>query len=585
LPEYNNPQQEPGMERRLLLVFALTFLVIILFQPLLKKYLPQSAVPAPEPPAAAQPSAQTAASSVPQASVAVTGVGKQASAEAETVVENELYRVTFTNRGGLVKSWVLKTYFDERGKPLELVSNAAQNYGYPMSLWTYDEAQRNKINSALYVLASDHPVKVERIGGVLTAPAEVTFEYADQDVAVRKTFGFDHSYLVHLETSVISKGSQVTALPMWPAGFGDQSSPSSYAASRIEHQYNDKTERLDIKKISGGATVQGPFNWAGVVDQYFAAVFLPDDIQNAAMVTLRHQVDVPRDARSPKPGETIKADVLGVGVGSLRGPSVERLYVGPKSLGVLESVAVPTLTGAPPDLRGLINFGFFGVIARPLFLWLKWTYGWIHNWGWAIAIQTLIINLALLPLRISSMKSALKMQKVAPQIKAIQEKYKKYSMRDPRKQEMNQEVSALYKAEGVNPVGGCLPMVIQMPFLFAYYSMLGAALDLRQAPWLWIRDLSSPDPWHLLPIGIIITMLLTQRMTPQPGMDPSQQKMMTFMMPLMLGVISWNLAAGLCLYWSEGNLIALAQQSVMNRTSLGREMREIALKRARKKEK
>jgi YidC/Oxa1 family membrane protein insertase len=576
LPEYNNPQQEPGMERRLLLVFALTFLVIILFQPLMKKYLPQSTAPAPEAPAAAQPSTQAVTSLAPQVSVPATGASKQASAEAETVVENDLYRVTFTNRGGLVKSWILKTYFDEHGNPLELVSKAAENYGYPMSLWTYDEAQRNKINSALYV-ASD--------SGKLNAPALVTFEYSDADVSVRKTLSFDHTYLVHLETSVVSKGSQVTAFPMWPAGFGDQSSPSSYAASRIEHQYNDKTERLDIKKISGGATLPGPFNWAGVVDQYFAAVFLPDDIQNAAMVTLRHQVDVPRDARNPKPGETTKADVLGVGVGNLRGASVERLYVGPKSLGVLESVPVPTLAGAPPDLRGLINFGFFGVIARPLFLWLKWTYGWIHNWGWAIVIQTLVINLALLPLRISSMKSALKMQKVAPQIKAIQEKYKKYSMRDPRKQEMNQEVSALYKVEGVNPVGGCLPMVIQMPFLFAYYSMLGAALDLRQAPWLWIRDLSSPDPWHLLPIGIIITMLLTQRMTPQPGMDPSQQKMMTLMMPLMLGVISWNLAAGLCLYWSEGNLIALAQQSVMNRTSLGREMREIALKRARKKEK
>jgi YidC/Oxa1 family membrane protein insertase len=576
LPEYNNPQQEPGMERRLLLVFALTFLVIILFQPLMKKYLPQSTAPAPEAPAAAQPSIQAATSLALPVSVPATGASKQALAEAETVVENDLYRVTFTNRGGLVKSWILKTYFDEHGNPLELVSKAAENYGYPMSLWTYDEAQRNKINSALYV-ASD--------SGKLNAPALVTFEYSDADVSVRKTLSFDHTYLVHLETSVVSKGSQVTAFPMWPAGFGDQSSPSSYAASRIEHQYNDKTERLDIKKISGGATLPGPFNWAGVVDQYFAAVFLPDDIQNAAMVTLRHQVDVPRDARNPKPGETTKADVLGVGVGNLRGASVERLYVGPKSLGVLESVPVPTLAGAPPDLRGLINFGFFGVIARPLFLWLKWTYGWIHNWGWAIVIQTLVINLALLPLRISSMKSALKMQKVAPQIKAIQEKYKKYSMRDPRKQEMNQEVSALYKAEGVNPVGGCLPMVIQMPFLFAYYSMLGAALDLRQAPWLWIRDLSSPDPWHLLPIGIIITMLLTQRMTPQPGMDPSQQKMMTLMMPLMLGVISWNLAAGLCLYWSEGNLIALAQQSIMNRTSLGREMREIALKRARKKEK
>ena len=563
------------MERRLLLVFALTFLVIILFQPVLKKYFP-SAVPSPETPAAVQPPSQPAATSTPQIAVPATGVTKQASAEAETVVENDLYRVTFTNRGGLVKSWILKTYKDEHGNPLELVSKAAESYGYPMSLWTYDETQRNKLNSALYV-ASD--------SGKLTAPAKVTFEYSDADVSVSKTFSFDHTYVVHLETSVVSKGSQVSALPMWPAGFGDQSSLSSYAASRIEHQYGDKTERLDIKKISGGATLQGPFNWAGVVDQYFAAVFLPEDIQNAAMVTLRHQVDVPKDPRNPKPGETVKADVLGVGVGNLRGASVQRLYVGPKSLGVLESVPVPTMAGAPPDLRGLINFGFFGVIARPLFLWLKWTYGWVHNWGWAIAIQTLIINLALLPLRISSMKSALKMQKVAPQIKAIQEKYKKYSMRDPRKQEMNQEVSALYKAEGVNPVGGCLPMVIQMPFLFAYYSMLGAALDLRQAPWLWIRDLSSPDPWHLLPIGIIITMLLTQRMTPQPGMDPSQQKMMTFMMPLMLGVISWNLAAGLCLYWSEGNLIAIAQQSVMNRTSLGREMREIALKRARKKDK
>jgi YidC/Oxa1 family membrane protein insertase len=564
------------MERRLLLVFALTFLVIILFQPLLKKYMPQTVAPASVPPAQTQPAAQSSAAAAPQVMVPPAGAGKQAAAESETVIENDLYRVTFTNRGAQVKSWILKNYKDEHGNPLELVSQAAQTYGFPLSIWTYDETQRNKINSALYVASAS---------GKLSAPATLSFEYSDSEVAVRKTLSFDHDYVVHLETSVASKGSQVTAYPMWPAGFGDQSSLSSYAASRIEYQFNDKIQRQDIKKISGGATLPGPFNWAGVVDQYFAAVFLPDQIDNAVMVNLRHQIDVPKDPRNPKPGETIKADVLGVAVGNLHGPSIERLYVGPKSLGILESVAVPTLAGAPQDLRGLINFGFFGVIARPLFLWLKWTYGWVQNWGWAIVIQTLIINLALLPLRISSMKSALKMQKVQPQIKAIQEKYKKYSMRDPRKQEMNQEVSALYKAEGVNPVGGCLPMVIQMPFLFAYYSMLGAALDLRQAHWLWIHDLSSPDPWHLLPIGIIITMLLTQRMTPQPGMDASQQKMMTLMMPLMLGVISWNLAAGLCLYWSEGNLIALAQQAIMNRTSLGREMREMALKRARKKDK
>jgi YidC/Oxa1 family membrane protein insertase len=566
------------MERRLLLVFALTFLVIILFQPLLKKYLPQPAAPAPP---------QNAQSATPPLQPAApTGLGvpgptgsaaTQAASEKETVVENDLYRITLTNRGAQVKSWTLKKYDDDHGKPLELVSSAAERYGYPLSLWTYDETLRGKMNAALYVSSAS---------GNLSAPAQLTFEYADQDLAVRKTFRFDQTYVLHVETSVLQKGSLVAAFPVWPAGFGDQLSPASYAASRIEHQYSDKTERLDIKKVSGGATLPGPFNWAGVVDQYFAAVFLPDDPQSSSAVTLRNSIDVPKDWRNPKPQETIKTDVLGVGVGSLREPVSERLYVGPKSLGVLESVAVPTLVGAPQDLRALVNFGFFGVIARPLFLWLKWTFEKVvHNWGWAIAIQTLIINLALLPLRIASMKSALKMQKVAPQIKAIQEKYKKYSMRDPRKQEMQQEISALYKTEGVNPVGGCLPMIIQMPFLFAYYSMLGAALDLRHAPWLWIHDLSSPDPWHLLPIGIIITMLLTQRMTPQPGMDPAQQKMMTLMMPLMLGVISWNLAAGLCLYWSEGNLIAIAQQAVMNRTSLGREMREIALKRARKKEK
>ncbi|PYX17879.1 MAG: hypothetical protein DMG84_01985 [Acidobacteria bacterium] len=569
------------MERRLLLVFALTFLVIIAFQPLLRKYLPQT------PPPAAKTETQSPAPSAtggnpPPAVQAQRATPnsvptKQATAESETVIENDLYRITFSNRGGQVKSWVLKKYDDEHGNPLELINpSAAQKYGYPLSLWTYDETLRNKLNSALYVASQS---------GSLQAPAEIVFEYADQDVVVRKQFGFDHTYVMRVETSVQMKGNEVPAFPMWPAGFGDETSAASYHSSRVEYQYNNNTERVDIKKVSGGNTIRGPFNWAGVVDQYFAAVFLPDNPQNAALVTLRNPLDVAKDARNPNPQDTTKVDVLGAAVGNMSGPTIERAYVGPKSLGVLESVPVPTLAGAPQDLRALVNFGFFGVIARPLFLWLKWTYEFVHNWGWAIVIQTLIINLTLLPLRVSGMKSALKMQRVQPQMNSIKEKYKKYTMRDPRRQEMNQEIAALMKKEGVSPAGGCLPMIIQMPFLFAYYSMLGAALDLRHAHWLWIRDLSSPDPWHILPIGILITMFLTQRMTPQAGMDPSQQKMMNIMMPVMLGVISWNLAAGLCLYWAEGNLIAIAQQAIMNRTSLGREMREIALKRARKKEK
>ena len=567
------------MERRLLLVFALTFLVILVFQPLLKKYLPQPPTPQKQSetqPPPVQPSNPPLAVQA-QVPTPPAGVIKQASSEAETVIENDLYRITLTNRGGQVKSWVLKKFDDDDGKPLELVNKtAAPKFGYPLSLWAYDETLRNKLNSVLYSASGE---------GTQKAPAEITFEYADQDVAVRKTLRFDHTYVVRVEVSVVSKGSQVTALPMWPAGFGDETSIASYAATKIEYQNGSDVERLAVKKVGGGATVQGPLNWAGVSDQYFSAVFLPEDAQTAAIVTLHNQIDIPKDLQ--KPQDTVKVDVLGAAVGNLHGPTVGRLFVGPKILNVLESVPVAGMpSNVEPDLRQLVDFGWLGVISRPLFVWLRWTYEkMVGNWGWAIAIQTLIINLALMPLRISSMKSALKMQKIQPHMNSIKEKYKKYSLRDPRRQEMNTEIGALMKQEGVSPVGGCLPLLIQMPFLFAYYRMLGVAIDLRHAHWLWIRDLSSADPWHILPIAIIITMLFTQRMTPQAGMDPAQQKMMNLMMPLFLGVISWNLAAGLCLYWSEGNLIAIAQQAIMNKTKLGREMREMMLKRAKKKDK
>jgi YidC/Oxa1 family membrane protein insertase len=579
LPEFQNPQQEPGMERRLLLVFAITFLIILISQPLLKKYAPQPQESTPSRPQAAplNPAPPTQVSEQPALVVAPVGI-KQASAEAETVVENDLYRIRFSNRGGQAKSWVLKKYDDDNGNPLELVhSAAAEKYGYPLSLWSYQESLRNKLNLALYVGPDAHS---------LTVPAAITFEYSDSELSVRKTFHFDHSYLVTMEISVVYKGAVVAAFPMWPAGFGDEGNPAAYATSQVEYQNEGKIERLSIKKVSGGATLQGPFQWAGVTDRYFAAVFLPEDPAASALVTLNNPLEVPRNPQKPDSKDLIKVEVLGAAVGNLKGSTLQRMYVGPKDLKTLESIPVPTMASSePPDLRGLVDFGWLGLIARPLFLWLKWTYKYVPNWGWAIVIQTLIINLALMPLRLSQMKSMLKMQRVAPQIKSIQEKYKKYSLRDPRKQEMQQEIAALYKQHGVNPAGGCLPLLIQMPFLFAYYRMLGVALDLRHAHWLWIRDLSGPDPWHILPVAIIITMLFMQRMTPQPGMDPAQQKMMNFMMPAFLGFISLNLAAGLCLYWSEGNLIGMVQQAIMNSTELGREMRQMMEKRARKKDK
>jgi YidC/Oxa1 family membrane protein insertase len=594
LADYQNPQQEPGSEKRLLLIFLVTFIAMFAAQPLLKKYFPQPVAPPPQSQSAPAPATSTSPTATPApapvpASARPVAVTKQASSEAETVIENDLYRITFTNRGAQVKSWILKKFDnDAQNGPLDLVNSAAaEKYGYPLSLFTYDETLSKRLSSALYVPSYE---------GRQTSPATVTFEYADQDLSVHKTFSFDQSYVVKVETSVTYQGSAVAALPAWPSGFGSQTTPAFYAAGNIDYQFNKDITRLPIRcgfsvfskcvDISGGKTVPGPFHWAGPTDQYFATVFIPDDAASAAMVTLRNSMPVLRDPQKPESKETVNVDVIGAAVGNLHGATTERLFVGPKEFEVLQKVPVPG-SGADNDLDGLVDFGFFGIIAKPLFLWLKWMFHHvIANWGWALILQTVIISLALLPLRITQMKSMLKMQRVAPQIKSIQEKYKKYSLRDPRKAPMNEEISALYKKEGVNPAGGCLPMLIQLPFLWAFYKVLSITLDLRHAHWLWVHDLSAAEAFpFVLPILMVVSSLITSKMTPQAGMDPAQQRMMTVMMPLMMGFIFFRLPAGLNLYYATSNIIMIAQQAVMNRTSLGREMREIAAKRARKKDK
>ena len=584
MTDFQNPQQDPNTQRNMLLAFALAFLIIVASQPLMKKYGPKPPEPVPvtftqpasqpaSPPQAATPRAQSKNAPGPAATPAVT---KQAETESEIAVENDLYKIRFTNRGGLVKSWVLKKFADDKGQPLELVNAAAAaKFGFPLSFFSYDGLLQQRLNQALYVTSSS---------GSLQAPADITFEFADQDLVVSKSFHFDSTYLVGVKTSARYKGADLQAYPSWPSSFGDGSAVTAYGYGQIEYQNGERVERLAPKKVSGGGTINGPLHWGGPTDRYFAAVFIPWDPDNTALVALHNSLDIPKDPDHPNANETVKVDVLGAAMGDRRGPTVEQLYVGPKSLEILERLPVSTSTGVAPDLTELVNFGFFKIIAKPLFIWLKWTYHHVvPNWGWAIVLQTLIINLLLMPLRITQMKSALKMQKIAPQQKAIQAKYEKYSMRDPRKAEMNQEVAALFKREGVNPVAGCLPLLIQMPFLYAYYSMLGAVIDLRQAHWAWIHDLSSYDPLYLLPAAVFVSMFFVQRMTPQGAMDPQQQKMMNIFMPIMMAYITSKLAAGLALYWSVGNVISIVQQMVTNRTSLGREMRQLAEKRARKK--
>ncbi len=275
------------------------------------------------------------------------------------MVENGLYKIVFSNRGAQVEHWFLKKYKDEDGQLLDLVNKDSAKLGLPLSLYVYDANLRNQINSGLYVASAT---------GAVSAPTELTYEYAQGDTTVRKRFQFGDSYVVRVETEVTQGGKAVQAYPMWPAGFGDQTSAPMYAAARVEYMANDKVERLAAKKVSGSNTLRGPFSWAGVQDQFFAAIFLPDNPGDAAMVTLHDSIRVPKDPKKPDPNSTVQYDILGAAVGDEKGLTRERLFVGPKALEVLESVRSNTAPGQMngPDLRNVVDFGFFSIIARPL---------------------------------------------------------------------------------------------------------------------------------------------------------------------------------------------------------------------------
>jgi YidC/Oxa1 family membrane protein insertase len=229
----------------------------------------------------------------------------------------------------------------------------------------------------------------------------------------------------------------------------------------------------------------------------------------------------------------------------------------------------------------------WAIIAKPLYLALRWLRDILgpgtNNWGWAIIIITVIFNLLLLPTRFMMMKSSLKMMRIQPKVDALKKRYAHLKVSDPRRSEMNAEMMALYKTEGVNMYGGCLPMLLQMPLFFAYYRVLLNAVELRQAHWFWLTDLSAPDPMHILPVLIIISMFLVQYITPSPGMDPTQRRMMAIVMPVFMGFILWHYASGLALYWITGNIINLAIQVGINQSSMGKEMHAIAARRAQKK--
>jgi YidC/Oxa1 family membrane protein insertase len=592
LAEFKNPNQQGGGDNKSLLVMMLVMVTVFFgLQYYRTKHNPQTVSPNAASSAPAQGGAQPVAPSgaqpgVPATAGAVAAASTvpavAAAAESTTTVENELYRITFSNRGAHVTSWIVKNYKDSDGKPLNLVhGQAAQEVGYPLSLYTYDAPLTTALNQALYVPSAT---------GNLPAPATLTFKYSDGATQVRKTFSFDETYVLHADVEVTRNGAPVRALISWPGGFGDQDNAASYNGAQLDVSRNAKEQHLAPKKITSGDTLNGPFDWAGTSDTYFAAIFLPDSLDTATVATLSNKLDVSKTIRrtglgsgAPSKG-AIEVPVLGAALGDTSGRTQTRIYVGPKAVNVLRGIHS---TGNTTTLEPLLDFGFFGPIGKYLFLGLQFIHsaisGWSGAWGWAIVILTILLNLIILPFRIKTMQSGLKMQRIQPQMDAIKERYKKYKATDPKKSEMNVEIMKLQKDNGVNMFGGCIPTLITMPLLLAIFTMLRSVVELRQAHWLWLPDLSAADPWHILPIVMVVSQFLVQFYTPSPGVDPQQQKMMAFMMPAVSGYFTWNYASGLALYWAVGNFISIIQQSVMNRTSIGREMREIAAKRARRK--
>ena len=558
-------------ELRILVASLLSFAVIILwakfFGPKPPVQPPQSnrpAVTAPAAPGAATPvpanpsQAPAIASAIAPAAAASVAV-KRASQERTIVVENSLYRVEISNSGAVVRSWQLKNYKDD-AKPqrvLDVVHPEAsqQTGGWPFSVVLDDEQLQNAANAGLYQISSD--------GTTLHAPAEVEFAWSDGHLEVTKHFRFDHTYVVRVEASVKLNGSPIPAGIGWLGGFGDLTVTNPAPIETVSTYYSEggKISTFLHKKLDGvekwGPGIwQGGKEFTGIEDRYFTAAFLPASgatsggLETRYWKTSRTVHANGQDAQEPVPQLATKASAQ---------PMALRVYVGPKDYDNLKKMN--------PPLHGLINSGWLEFIADPLFHGLKWLHGYIPNWGWAIVVLTLVINILFLPLRISSYKTTLKMQRVAPEIKAIQEKYKKYKFNDPRKQEMQKETMAIYQREGINPVGGCLPMLIQMPLWIGLNRALSYAIEMRHATWLWVADLASKDPYYALPVLMGLSMYLGTKMTPMTATDPQQQAMMKVMPVTMAGMFMiMPISSGLAVYILTSGVVQIAQQWYLNRT-------------------
>jgi YidC/Oxa1 family membrane protein insertase len=545
------------MERRVLLAISLSFAVLFLYQQLVP---PPPDQPAPVATPAAPGAAPAAGTATPTSAAApvpipVVAATRGDSVEREYVIETQQVRAVFTNRGGRVKRWALKQYPDRAGQPVELVPTDAGSQPLPFSLATADAAQTARLNGELYAVENAPPARID----ASSSPAALTFVYEGADgLVARKQFTLQPSgYVVVFNADVKQGATALNPSLVWGPGLGDEIARSAgsggmfsggyvYPAAGFVHAGGSVTRFAGAAASTAGPQ-QGVFRYAGVTDHYFVSALLEPPATP--------RIDFAHVPLADRTDPALARQLVSYTATFDQAPGDVRVFFGPKQFEALRAIN--------PEFTKVIDFGMFAVLAVPLLGALQWVHGFVGNYGYSIIILTILINLVMWPLRHKSVVSMRKMQELQPQLKVIQDRYSHLKMTDPARGKMNEEVMALYKAKGANPASGCVPMLLTLPVLFAFYSLLSQAIEIRGAPFaLWITDLSLRDPWYITPLLMGGTMFWQQRLQPGTG-DPVQQKVLMFM-PVMFTAMFMTAPSGLVIYWFVSNLWAIGQQYFTN---------------------
>jgi YidC/Oxa1 family membrane protein insertase len=534
------------MEKRLLLAIVLSFLVLFLYQLVVKKQPPPETIN--ETPAEIQksplqkPAQKESIESIEKsmATDAEEGMFQSVSEEQEeqVVVDTPLYRAVWTNRGAQLKSWKLKEYLDEDKEYLELISVRSTELGqYPFFLSTDYADFDSTINRALYKSSS---LGLELREG---QQEELRFEFAmENGTRVEKIFIFKGgTYDFDIQVNVWRQGERIEPRIVWGPGFGNLSAQELKQriggnSPGVNVYEGNKVFRLEERRYTPEKSYYNFADWAAYDINYFAALFIaPPQKISAAF---------------------LKEDINQTSYYFLSLDIPESVYIGPKD--------IDHLTELGHNAKKLIRFGLFGWIAEIMLRSIKYIHESIPNWGFCIIILTFVIKILFFPLTYSSTKSMAKMQELQPKMKAIRAKYKKAKQDIAQRRKMNEEIMKLYKEHGVNPAGGCLPILIQLPIFWGFFQMLRTSIEFRHSPFVfWIKDLSVKDPFYVTPILMGITQYINQKMTPTSA-DPTQQRMM-LIMPAVMTLFFMNFSSGLVLYWLTNNVLQIGQQYIMNR--------------------